>query len=207
MRPGSLPAKLKSVLFIPIIFYNIRFRLMRFRSLFLVVSLLFAHVSARASIDMFLNVENVPGESRDSAHAGQCDVLAWSWGMSNSGRVSPGGPGTGRASVQDLSVTKYVDKASTLLMLGCAKGTHYPKATLYLRKAGAQASQNFLVIIMEDVLVTSMSTGGSGGEDRLTENVSFNFGKVTVNYWEQRSDGSYVQGKPFAWDLVNNVEP
>ena len=180
---------------------------MQLRFALFAVALFFTRVSADASIDMFLQVEGVQGESRDSAHAGQCDVLAWSWGMSNSGTVAGGGSGAGRVSIQDLSVTKYVDKASTLLMLACAKGTHYPRVTLYLRKSGAPASQNFMVIIMEDVLVTSLNTGGSGGEDRLTENVTFNFGKVTVNYWEQRADGSYVQGKPFAWDLVNNVEP
>ncbi len=31
---------------------------------------------------------------------------------------------------------------------------------------------------MKEVIVTSLSTGGSGGEDRLTENVTLNFAKV-----------------------------
>ena len=43
---------------------------------------------------------------------------------------------------------------------------------------------------MKDVLISSVSTGGSGGEDRLTENVSLNFAEVGVRYIEQKPDGS-----------------
>jgi type VI secretion system secreted protein Hcp len=59
---------------------------------------------------------------------------------------------------------------------------------------------------MEDLIITSVQTGGSGGEDRLTENVSLNFAKVQVEYSEQQKDGS---GKPVAkmgWDIAGNVK-
>src|SRR5687768_9857714 len=156
---------------------------MLLRIALIAVVFFFTHIPAHAVIDMFLLVEGVPGESRDAAHPNQCDVLAWSWGMSNSGTVVGGGTGAGKVSIQDLSLTKYFDKASPLLMTACARGTHYPRVTLSLRKAGATATQHFMVITMEEVMVTGMSTGGSGGEDRLTENVTFNFGKVTLDYW------------------------
>ena len=35
---------------------------------------------------------------------------------------------------------------------------------------------------MTEVLITAVSTGGSGGEDRLTENVTLNFAKVNFVY-------------------------
>ena len=38
-------------------------------------------------------------------------------------------------------------------------------------------------------MITSYSTGGSGGEDRLTENVTLNFAKVKVEYTEQTATG------------------
>ena len=38
-------------------------------------------------------------------------------------------------------------------------------------------------------VVTSINTGGSGGEDRLTENVSLNFAKIKVEYKEQTKTG------------------
>ena len=68
-------------------------------------------------------------------------------------------------------------------------GKHYPKATITVRKAGDKPVE-YMIITMEDVLITSISTGGSGGEDRLTENVSLNFAKVKVEYTPQAKDGS-----------------
>jgi type VI secretion system secreted protein Hcp len=53
---------------------------------------------------------------------------------------------------------------------------------------------------MEDVIVTSVSTGGSGGEDRLTENVSLNFSKYKVAYRPQKQDGS-PDGGPIEWEF------
>jgi hypothetical protein len=54
---------------------------------------------------------------------------------------------------------------------------------------------------MEDLIITSLSTGGSGGEDRLTENVSLNFAKVKVDYKEQKPRRP---GRPaeMGWDIA-----
>jgi type VI secretion system secreted protein Hcp len=43
---------------------------------------------------------------------------------------------------------------------------------------------------MQEVLITSVSTGGCGDDDRFTENVSLNFAKVKVEYLpEEANDG------------------
>jgi hypothetical protein len=54
---------------------------------------------------------SVGGESQDKAHFGDMDVLAWSWGASQSGSLHMGG-GAGKANVQDLTITKYVESAT-----------------------------------------------------------------------------------------------
>ena len=48
----------------------------------------------------------------DKTHAEEIDVLAWSWGMSQSGSMHMGGGGAGKVNVQDLSFTKYIDKST-----------------------------------------------------------------------------------------------
>jgi type VI secretion system secreted protein Hcp len=59
---------------------------------------------------------------------------------------------------------------------------------------------------MEEIIVTSYSTGGSGSQDRLTENVSLNFSKVTKTYTPQ-SDKGAAEGKVEAkWDIAKNSE-
>ena len=99
------------------------------------------------AVDMFLNMgATIKGETQDSAQkaAGDIDVLAWSWGLSNSGTFhTGGGGGAGKANFQDISVTKYLDKASTAIMIAAAKGSHIPVATLLVSKAG-EGQQKYL---------------------------------------------------------------
>ena len=83
------------------------------------------------AVDMFLKLEGVTGESQDKVHTKEIDVLAWSWGMSNSGTAHVGGgAGSGKCNVQDLSFSKYVDSSSPKLMLNCCNGTHVAKGLL-----------------------------------------------------------------------------
>jgi type VI secretion system secreted protein Hcp len=157
------------------------------------------------AVDMFIKIGDVKGEARDKTHKEEIDVLAWSWGMSNSGSAHVGGGiGAGKANVQDLSLTKYIDKSSCDLMLACCTGKHYTDATLIVRKAGTTPLE-YLTITMTEVMVTAVSTGGSGGEDRLTENVTLNFAKVKVDYKEQTATGTVGATPSMTYDIAQNV--
>jgi type VI secretion system secreted protein Hcp len=158
------------------------------------------------AMDMFIKIGELKGEARDKTHGGEIDVLAWSWGLSNSGSAQVGsGAGAGKVNVQDLSFTKYLDKSSPSLMLAACNGKHFPTATLVVRKAG-ETPLEYLLITMEDLLVTSVSTGGSGGEDRLTENVTLNFAKVKVEYKEQTEKGTVGDKPEMSWDIAQNIK-
>lgn len=159
------------------------------------------------AVDMFLKLDKIDGESRDKTNAKMIDILAWSWGMSNSGSAHMGGgSGAGKANFQDISVTKYIDSSSNALMKACATGAHIATGKLIVRKAGG-TPVDYVVIELEQILVSSISTGGSGGEDRLTENVSLNFAKVKFMYQPQKADGSKDGGtKDFVYDIAQNTE-
>jgi len=155
---------------------------------------------------MFLKIDGLDGESIDATHGGEIDILAWSWGMSQSGTMHMGkGGGSGKVSVQDISITKYVDAASHDLFRKCCQGDHFTEAVLTVRKAGKEPLE-YLVITMKDIIVTSVSTGGSGGENRLTENVSLNFKEFEVVYTEQNEDGTGGAAKDFAWNIAENAD-
>ncbi|PPD31813.1 MAG: type VI secretion system tube protein Hcp [Methylomonas sp.] len=157
------------------------------------------------AVDMFIKIENIKGESQDKSHKGETDVLAWSWGMSQSGSFhTGGGGGAGKVNVNDLSFTKWIDMGSTDLMLACCKGTHIPKAVLVVRKAG-DTPLEYLTITMEKVMVTSVSTGGSGGEHKLTENITLNFAKVSVKYVEQKPEGGAGLKPDMTWNIAENA--
>jgi len=158
------------------------------------------------AMDIFIKIGDLKGESTDDKHKDEIQVLAWSWGMSQSGttHMGPGG-GSGKANFQDLSITHYIDKCSPNLMLACANGKHFSEALLTVRKAGEKPLE-YLKITMTDLIITSVTTGGSGGEDRLTENVSLNFGKFKVEYTPQKKDGTGDAPVTVGWDIAGNVK-
>ena len=160
------------------------------------------------AVDMFIKIGTIKGEAVDHAHKDEIDVLSWGWGMSQSGTMhAGGGGGSGKVNVQDLSFTKYIDKATTALNLACCNGTHFDEATLVVRKAGGKSQVEYITVVMKDVLITSLSTGGSGGEDRLTENVTLNFGKFEYRYQPQKKDGSKDGGElKMSWNIETNNE-
>lgn len=157
---------------------------------------------------MFINMgAKIKGETKDEAQSGakDIDVLAWSWGASQSGSFHiGGGGGAGKANFQDISVTKYVDTATHSILNHVATGEHVPKMVLLCRKAGGK-QEKYLEITMEKCMVTSVSTGGSGGEDRLTENLTINFAKVKVEYHKQDDKGATSSAGVFTYDIEKNV--
>jgi len=158
------------------------------------------------AVDMFLNIDGVEGEAQDASHTGEIDVIAFSWGLTQSGSAQiAGGGGAGKVNVQDMSITKYLDTASTVLMQKCCSGKHFPSAILTCRKAG-DTPVEFFKVTMEEVLVTSVSEGGGGGEDRQTENISLNFAKVKVEYTPQEADGAAGAASELGWNILTNEE-
>jgi type VI secretion system secreted protein Hcp len=110
-------------------------------------------------------------------------------------------------SVQDLSFTKYTDKASPPIMAACTKGSHIATALLTVRKAGGDNPLEYYKITLEGVLVSSYSTGGSGGEERFTENVTLNFEKFHVEYQPQNAKGAKEGGVvEVKWNIPGNAE-
>ncbi len=158
------------------------------------------------AVDMFLKLGDIKGESVDHAYADWIEVLAWSWNMSQSGTQHTGtGGGTGKVSVGDLSLTKYVDKSTPNIMQKCCSGKHYPEAKLIVRKAGDMPI-DYVKLTMTDVIVSSYNTGGSGGEEQVTENLTLNFAKFKHEYTPQNSTtGEKEPEIPTTFDIRKNT--
>lgn len=158
------------------------------------------------AVDVYLELKGIKGESQDKTHKDKIDVLAWSWGCSNSGTTHMGsGSGAGRANFQDISVTKWIDKSSPVLFQHAATGKHITEGKLICRKAGGKQMEYFTIDI-KDIIVTSVSTGGSGGEDRFTENVTLNFGSFHMKYIEQKPDGAEGAKPEMKYDIAAQDE-
>ncbi len=157
-------------------------------------------------VDYFIKFDGIKGESVDAKHKDEIDIESWSWGESHAAAPRPagGGAGAGKVSMQDFHFVMRLNKASPALMRACATGEHIKEATLSARKAG-KGQQEYLTFKFSDVLVSSYQTGGSeAGGVVPTDQVSFNFAKIEVDYKQQRPDGSLVPGGQFRYDLRAN---
>jgi type VI secretion system secreted protein Hcp len=157
------------------------------------------------AVDYFLKIDGIPGESKDSKHKNEIDVLSWSWGESQTGTHSGGGGGgAGKVSMQDFHFTMAINKATPKLILACANGEHIKNAILTCRKAGKE-QQEFLKFTFTDLLISSYQTGGSGGGGEIpVEQISFNYSKIEFEYREQKADGTLEGPVKAGYDLKTN---
>ncbi|MFL9995393.1 type VI secretion system tube protein Hcp [Paraburkholderia sediminicola] len=160
------------------------------------------------AVDIFLKLGDIKGESTDDTHADCIDVLSWSWGASQSGTMHMGtGGGAGKVSIQDMSFTKYTDKATAPIIASCCKGTHIDEALMTVRKAGGTSPLEYYKVTMNGVIISSYSTGGAGGDDRFTEHVTLNFEKFHIEYQPQDAKGAKEGGVIEAkWDIPKNSD-
>jgi type VI secretion system secreted protein Hcp len=147
--------------------------------------------------DIFAKIGDIKGESIDDKHKDEIEVLSFSWGLATPANV--GGGGTGRATFHDLSFNHTIDKASPQLMQACATGTHLKEATITQRKAG-KSQQEFLIIKMNDIIITGVSLADSSGGS-ASENVTLAFSKIDLEYKPQNPNGSLDAGLHFKFDI------
>lgn len=154
------------------------------------------------AVDMFLDLPEIPGESKKKDHEGQWDLESFNFGVAQRGTFQMGGTGggTGKAEFQDVSVVKYVDKASPMIFQACAAGSHFDKATIYVRKAGENPME-YLKIEMEHLIISHMSNSCAAAGDKPLESLSINCAKVTHYYTEQQDDGSKGSVTQAGFDL------
>ena len=155
--------------------------------------------------DIFAKIGDIKGESNDDKHKDEIDVLSFSWGVTQTGTMAHGsGGGECKAQFNDFNFTSNVSKASPLLFLSCATGEHIKEATITVRKAG-KGQQEYLILKMTDVLISSYQTGGSGQSESVpNDQVSMAFAKIEFTYKPQKADGSLDAGITTGWDLKAN---
>lgn len=118
---------------------------------------------------------------------GQSQVLAWSWGASNTATWNTGGGGgAGKANFQDMTFTRYTDLQSPKFLEAIATGQVQPSVTI---------ARGTLRFELENVLVTSYSVGASAGDKSgQTENLSLTFRRIRYT----------IDGVAFCFDIPSN---
>jgi type VI secretion system secreted protein Hcp len=154
----------------------------------------------------FLKLEGIEGESQDSDHSGEIDVLSFSESIQNAGTYDAGtGGNTGKAYFPDVTFTKYVDKSSVTLRQYCSLGTSINTATLSCNKQAGDKKVEYLKITMQNVVVTSIQSSGSGGStEPIPESLSLNFAIIQYDYTQQSNTGDAMGTTHFGRNVQTN---
>jgi type VI secretion system secreted protein Hcp len=141
------------------------------------------------AVNAYLIIDGRPGPS--TSKQGAIDILSFSWGATQTAVIGQGSSGgearAGRANIQDVSITKVVDKTSPLLFDDCVTGNYLKKVDVVYDKPMGDDQQDYYKIHMEDALITSIQHSGSA--ENPMESISFAFAKIKVSY-NPEEDGS-----------------
>jgi type VI secretion system secreted protein Hcp len=159
-----------------------------------------------AAVDMFLKLDGIKGESKDSKHKDEIHIESFSFGAAQQGGSgSGGGGGTSKVAIHDISISKPLDSSSADLMLCCCNGKHIANGLITVRKAGENPVE-YLKIKLSDILISGVQHS-SNGETIVYESVTLNFAKFNIAYQEQGSDGTAAGGpKEMGWDIKANTK-
>ena len=156
------------------------------------------------SLEIFLKLDNVSGESKDEDHEGEIELNSFHWGISHPSSVQNGwGSSTGQADVQDFSVSKFVDSASPKLALFALNGATLGSGKVTFRKTAGDDKIEYFTYDLQDVFCTSVSVSGGGG-DQVDENISFTARQFVITYFPQNADGTKGDKQQSGWDLATN---
>jgi type VI secretion system secreted protein Hcp len=143
----------------------------------------------------FLRIAGVPGESTAAGHVGDNDATGFTLGVSNS--IG------GAATFPDVSVTKYVDKATPKLLLFVAQSTVIPTVTLFVQST-LPSNLDYYKVVLTNAKVTNLTDAGLVN-NRPTETLTFSFQKIEIDYTARNSDGSGGTPITACWDRSANA--
>lgn len=135
----------------------------------------------RETTQMILTFQGLETNENEKSLSTPIDILAWSFGA----HVTSEENKPVMSHLQNISMTKYVTDASPLFFK-CITEQRAFKNVFF---ESTNKNQN-IKFLLQDVVITSLSTGGSGGESRLTENICLGFKKMEIIYEDRAKENS-----------------
>lgn len=148
----------------------------------------------------FAKIGTIKGDSKDKDHREWIEILSYSHGVSTSGTVLD----TDTDESSPFIITKNVDGSSPMLKNASRNRTFGKPVIIHAVRANRSDEDDrdhYLTIELLDVIVTSVSTGGSGRPDDQEQNspevetVILKFGSISWTYENQNititEDGNF----------------
>lgn len=158
-------------------------------------------VPAQPSVDFFLVVPGVPGDSLDDRFKGAFDVLDWSFGATTSVGPTSSGGARGKVKPQPFVFVTRVSKASPVMFKACCTGRHFPSVELTARK---RSGEQFLQVTLKDVYVSSYRAAPGSVDAVPLDVVGVDYAALEITVKPQNPDGSIGAAVTAGFDFVKN---
>jgi len=155
------------------------------------------------AVDYFLKLsDGIEGESSDSNHKNEIQIMSWSWGASQVSSVAgTGGSGAGKADLSDFSIMTYFDKATPKFFKSIGLGTHIKSGTMNAIKSGADGKP-YLKVDFKELFVSSLQISGSS--EIPTVSLSFTYNEIKIDYSVQDENGNLKSTGPVTYNTKEN---
>lgn len=155
----------------------------------------------------YLKIEGIDGESRRADHEKEIDIFGVQFNAQQMSSSSVGSGRTrGRATLSDFTFNKWLDAASPYLMLACAKGKSFKEITFTARKDSGDAHLDYLIITLENCIISSYKMAQNAPEESsnelVSEEIAISYEKVNFKYVVQSDDHSAGDEHEVEYDLV-----
>ncbi|MFK5634989.1 MULTISPECIES: Hcp family type VI secretion system effector [unclassified Ornithinimicrobium] len=138
------------------------------------------------SIDGFVKIPDIPGESTRKGHEDEIEIHSMSFGM-GAPYDRGGSTGRGRVDFDMVVVSKYYDRSSPPLKGALATNQRLREVVLSVRRTVEGETRDYLVVTLDDVTVVKYDLApAQDRDDVLEERVGFAYRSVTFAY-----DGQY----------------
>jgi type VI secretion system secreted protein Hcp len=159
------------------------------------------------SAQMFLKLDGIPGQSLVDGVAKEIECMSFSHGISHPMTYGPSNQArtAGRPSHQDFTITKYLDESSPKMIEHCNRGEDVKTATFTFSQSDGPSGKltPLWVVTMTKAIISSISTGGSGGEIPM-ETLTLNYTTIKWEFKAQTEDATKKGTAASSWDLTKN---
>jgi type VI secretion system secreted protein Hcp len=143
-----------------------------------------------AGTAIFITFEGMPGESKNKEHAGWRDALSFGQGLTSSvtAHISTGAS-TGTADLQDVVVTKPLDKASPKLAQAGYQGLIVKNVKIHITRSTAAGSKTYYTCELTDAVITGYHLNAAPDHTPVEE-VSIGYRAMNATYTEYDAAGA-----------------
>jgi len=145
-----------------------------------------------AENDIHIDLVNIKGESLDAAHGKSIQLEDFSFSVRTPLDVATNLP-SGKRHWSPLTIRKRTDAATPILIKAVVEGTVIDSGKLIVRKAGGSSQQEYLVIELTNVAISSYVVSIPAGELPV-ETAELAFSKIQVTYKTQSATGQVGGG-------------